>query len=155
MSQSIEKDLEGANIEISRIMITMFQGVYSIGVLIVAAYLLLVRNDAAELARVAGMCGVSLLFAVALGHHTSERISAWKRYIESGGKVPWETFKSRLKFRPMVPILDVGMAAAPLYVAWKLGAILWDADPQFAAVTLVLLLVALVLNYVGYKYAGK
>jgi len=158
----LEQDIDGANTEISRIMITMFMGVYFIGGLVVLAYMLVVRNDQVELARVAGLCGVSLMFAVALGHHTSERISGWLRFVEflkskqAGNLVmSWEKYKKGLRSRVLVPVLDVGMATAPLYVTWKFAWILWVADSMFAAVTGTGLVVAMVLNWVGLKYADR
>lgn len=155
----LEQDIDGAHIEISRIMITMFQGVYTIGAVIIAAYLLMVRNDTAELARVAGLCGVSLMFAVGLGHHTSERISGWLRYIDRyTTKVElmgWEEYKKQLRSRALVPVLDIGMATAPLYVTWKFGWLLYASDPAFAFVTLALLVAAFVLNGIGLTLADK
>jgi len=158
-SVRIQKDIEASHGEIQRSLRDMFDNGRLCAALMMLCYIAATRNDPVELARIAAVCAVSLVFAMALGHHSSERHSAWLRYVdwqlgEERQPFSWEFHKAGLRIRPLIVVLDLGLLTAPLYVAWQSAPVLWNYAGTFGLVCAALVILALILNAVGIKYAG-
>lgn len=154
--KSLDLDVQPAKDEINATVQSMMVGVYIVGALIVAGYLLMVRNDSVEIQRTLLTCGISLAFLVAQGEHRIFRLGAWVHQVEVNPNrtYGWEMHKAQLWSRVVVmPIVDVGMASAPLYVTYNIGWGLWQADQAFTMVALPILAVGIVMIFVGQKLA--
>ncbi len=153
----LERDMTANKAEIHQTLTSMMQGVYITAALIIAGYMLTNRNDAQEIRRVCLLLGVSLTFLVAQGDHKIFRLANWIRTAEKYPNMVqrWEMHKAMLRSRMVVmPICDVGMAAAPLYVVFRLLAAGYASDPIFLGFAVIGLILGIVMIPIGQKLAN-
>jgi len=127
-------DTSAQKAEINSTIQTMMVGAYITGALIVAGYLMLVQDNPQEILRTLFLVIISLTGVIAQGDHKIFRLGHWVRLVENSDHdaLAWEEHKFRLRSRKVVmPIVDSLMAAAPLYVLFKLCAIGYELDPVY------------------------
>ena len=152
-----DHDTRPAKDEINSTVQSMMIGAYIVGAIIIGASLLEARNDSRELMRISFLCAISLSFLVAQGDHRVFRLGKWVEKAEADpqGTPGWEYYKARLKSRKVVmPIVDIGMATAPLYVISKMGWQVYSLDPVFFAGALVALVFGIIMIPVAQALAG-
>ena len=130
----------------------------------ILAYLLAMRNNPLELARTAGMCALSVVFCMSLGHYTGRRIEAWRLFIKQQVDIhkrpenELPSFAAWLYRRKLggllITINDAGLAAAPIYVIVQFTRlVLWPLAPGFMLFVILGITSGLISNWVGIKYA--